>query len=641
MQFFEVNVLSVVLMLAIFFDIIRFPLLNKDRGSRFFSGIAIVYSLFIAISLLADIGEKGVFSYPPFIERLIWIVHFLSFPYLLAMWAHFNAINVIDNAKLVTKLSLIHSIPLVILTVMAFADIPHQSFYPFNAGYEALLPSSGTYFMIGLSLFYCLAMAFSTFAHFKDLQGSFLFLSFLLPVTFFSSIVAFWVTHSHEQFMLVNSFMLVLYYLVGQRDSIKADGLTGLSTDALLQRKLIRIFKFQSSYAFILLDIENFQYFNSRYGYQLGDKMLVALAEFLSTLGSANAVFRLESDRFCLCHPVKGMGSADTLVTRIRERMDQEWVLDDNTVYLQVNLAVIHVPSQVGNREEFKQATDQLFLEMKTERKKSVIVYTREDSIAHQRRLNIITALRDSLRYPEQVQVYYQPIYELASGRLVSAEALMRIQDKDLGLLQPADFISLAEQTGLIVQLSQILLSKVCQMIKRIPEGQTSLEYIAVNLCGKDFDSKSIGKTLCDIIRREGIDPNRIGFEITESVVLQSYEAVADVMKKLSLHEISFALDDFGSGYSNMQALMDLPYQYVKFDANFIQRSTTNPKMLSLLTDMLHKMDKVIIAEGVESEEELALVRKVGIERVQGFYFSGPMKGDAFFALVEGSQKPR
>jgi len=167
------------------------------------------------------------------------------------------------------------------------------------------------------------------------------------------------------------------------------------------------------------------------------------------------------------------------------------------------------------------------------------------------------------------------------------------------------------------------------------------LEYIAVNLCGKDFDSKSIGKTLCDIIRREGIDPNRIGFEITESVVLQSYEAVADVMKKLSLHEISFALDDFGSGYSNMQALMDLPYQYVKFDANFIQRSTTNPKMLSLLTDMLHKMDKVIIAEGVESEEELALVRKVGIERVQGFYFSGPMKGDAFFALVEGSQKPR
>lgn len=317
--------------------------------------LSIHYSL---SSLLADIGEKGILSYPPFIERLIWIVHFLSFPFLLAMWAHFNAINVIDNAKFVTKLFLILSIPLVILAVLAFADISRQSFYPFNAGYEDLLPVFGTYYMIGLSIFYCLVMILSTLAHFKDLQGSFLFISFLLPVTFFSSIVAFWVIHSHEQFMLVNSFMLVLYYLVGQRDSIKVDGLTGLPTDALLQRKLIRIFKFQSSYAFILLDIENFQYFNSRYGYQLGDKMLIALAEFLSTLGSANEVFRLESDRFCLCHPVKDMGSADTLVTKIRERMDQEWDLDDNTVYLQVNLAVIHVPHQVANREEFKQAAD-------------------------------------------------------------------------------------------------------------------------------------------------------------------------------------------------------------------------------------------------------------------------------------------
>jgi len=639
MRFFEVNVLSVVLMLSIALDVIRFPLLNKDRGSRFFRELAVVYSLFIVISLLANIGQRGIISYPPLFERLLWIVHFLSFPFLLAMWAHFNAINIFSNAKLVTKLSLIHSIPLVILAVLTFADISRQSFYPFNAGHEELLAGPGSYYMVGLSLFYCFAMIVPTLAHFKDLQGSFLFISFLLPVTFFFSIVAFWITHSHEQFMLVNSFMLVLYYLVGQRDSIKVDRLTGLPSDALLQRKLIRIFKSHSSYAFILLDIENFRYFNTRYGHQLGDKMLVSLAAFLSTLGSANEVFRLESDRFCLCHPAKDMGSDDPLVTKIRERMNQEWELEDTMVYLQVNLGVIHAPLQVINSEEFKQATDQLFMEMKTERKKSVIVYTREDSIVLQRRLNIITALRDSLRYPEQVQVYYQPIYELASGRLVAAEALMRIEDKDLGLLQPADFISLAEQTGLIVHLSQVLLTKVCQMIKRIPEGETPLEYIAVNLSGKDFDSKSIGKTLLEIIKREGIDPKRIGFEITESVVLHSYEAVADVMKKLSLQKISFALDDFGSGYSNMQALMDLPYQYVKFDANFIQRSTTNPKMLSLLTDMLHKMDKVIIAEGVETEEDLALVRKVGIDRVQGFYFSGPMKGDDFFALVGKSEK--
>lgn len=637
MQFFEVNVLSVVLMLSIFFDVLRFPLLQKDKGSRFFREIAVVYSLFLVISLFTDIGRRGLLSYPPLFERLLWIVHFLSFPFLLAMWAHFNAVNVFDDDKLVTKLSLLHSIPLVILTVLAFLDISRQSFYPFNARYETLLPGPGTNFMIGLSIFYCFAMILPTLAHFKDLQGSFLFISFLLPVTFFSSIVAFRVTRTHEQFMLVNAFMLVLYYLIGQRGSVQVDSLTGLPFAALLQRKLIRIIKSQSPYAFILLDIENFRYFNTRYGHELGDKMLVALAGFLSTLGTANEVFRLDSDRFCLSVPAKEMQAIDHLVARISERMGKPWELDDNSVFLQINLGIIHVPLQVASREEFKQATDQLFMEMKAGRKKSILVYTRKDSIVQQRRLNIITTLRDSVRHPEQVQVYYQPIYDVKTGRLVAAEALMRIEDKHLGLLQPGDFIALAEQTGLIMHLSHILLAKVCQMVKRIPED--SLEYIAVNLSGKDFDSKTIGNTLLGIIEREEISPRRISFEITESVVLESYEAVAEVMETFSTQDISFSLDDFGSGYSNVQALMDLPYKFVKFDASLIQRSTTNPKMLFLLADMLHKMNKIIVAEGVETEEELAMVRIIGIDRVQGFLFAGPMKGNDFLALIQASER--
>ncbi len=637
MQFFEVNVLSVVLMLSMFFDILRFPLLNKDRGSRFFREIAVVFSLFIVFSLLGDIGSKGIIIYSPLFERLLWIVHFLSFPFLLAMWAHFNAINILDDTKFVTKFSLVQGIPLMVLTVLSFIDVSRQTFYPFNAGYEDLLPSAGTYFMIGLSFFYCLAMTMPTLAHYKDLQGSFMFVSFLLPVMFFFSIVAFWVTHSHEQFMLANSFMLILYYLIGQRDSIKVDSLTGLPTNSLLQRKLIRIFKLQSSYAFILLDIENFKYFNTRYGYLLGDKMLVALAQFLSTLGSANEVFRLGGDRFCLCIPAKDISYADSLVTKITDRMDQVWELDENALFLQVNLAVIHFPDQVSNCEEFKQATDQLYMEMKTERKKSVIVYTREESIFLQRRLNIISALRDSVRNPDQVQAYYQPIYDLKTGCLVSAEALMRIEDNHLGLLQPSDFIALAERTGLIVQLSHILLAKVCNVVRQIPE--VSIGCIAVNLSGKDFESKTLGKNLLEIIKAEGIDPKRIGFEITESVVLQSYEAVADMMEKFSLQDISFALDDFGSGYSNVQALMDLPYQYVKFDATLIQRSTASPKMLSLLTDMLHKMGKKIVAEGVETEQELTMVKRIGIDRVQGFLFAEPMATEAFLALVRDQKR--
>ncbi len=635
MQYFELTLLSIVLMLSIFIDIQRFPLLRKGRGSRFFCELAIVYSIFIIISLLVCLGKEGYLTYPLYIGRIIWTLHFISFPFLLSMWMHFNAINVIDDVKLVTMLTRIHVIPLVVLSVIAVADITEQRFYPMNPGYEHLLPVPGTYFMIVLSIFYCLAMILPTLGHRKDLQGSFLFVSMLMPITFLTSIATFWMTHSYAQFMMVNSFMMVLNYLVGQRDSLQADILTGLPTEALLKRKLIRIFRFQSSYSVILLDIENFRYFNARYGQLLGDKMLISLSAFLSSLGSANEVFRIESDRFCLCISDKDADMADTLVATIRERMNQSWELEGTIVFIQVNIAVINIPQQAANLEEFKRASDQILLELKTVRKKSMIVYTRESTLDNQYKLNVISALRESVRLPEQVQVYYQPIYEVKTGRLISAEALMRIEDKHLGFLQPGAFIPLAEQTGLIVHLTQILLTKVCQMVKRLPKN--TLDYISVNLSGEDFGNKAIGKTLLDNIEKEGVEPRRIGFEITESVVLQSYEAVADVMIALSSKEISFALDDFGSGYSNLRALIDLPYDYVKFDRTVIQSATANPKILILLTEMLHKMQKCIIAEGVETEEELALIREVGIERVQGFIFAKPMEENDFLELVRSS----
>lgn len=639
MQYLEFMLLSSSLMLAIFADVLRFPLLRKGRGSRFFGGISIVYSVFLILSMVVTGVEESFLTFPVYVERVLWALQFLSFPFLLAMWMHFNALNVIDNPKLVSRLTYIHLIPLVGLTVLTVADISLQKFYPLNAAYAHMLPVAGTTFMMVVSVFFCLGMLLPTLAHAKELQGSFLFISILLPTTLLISMVTFWITHSYALFIVVNPFMLVLYYLIGQRDSVILDGLTGLPTMALLERKLIRIFRFQVSSSVILLDIENFHAFNARHGQRIGDSLLVKLAEYLGSLCIANELFRLDSDRFCLCIPNREGSLADRLVTQIQERMDQPWEVEGMFLYIQVNIAVISIPKQASTLDEFKRATDQLLLEIKSVRNTGKIVYTRALSLDKQHKQDIISALRDSIRDPNQVQVYYQPVYEIGTGKLISAEALMRIVDKHLGFLLPDDFIPLAEQTGLIVQLTQILLTKVCQMMKRISQEQNSVEYIAVNLSGIEFESKAIGKNLLETIKREGVDPRRIGFEITESVVLQSYEMVASVMKELAGEGIFFALDDFGSGYSHLRALIDLPYAYVKFDKSVIRSSTTNPKMLTLLAGMLHTLDKCVIVEGVETEEELALAHKIGIERVQGFYFSEPLQGDEFMQLLRKAEK--
>ncbi|AEV30169.1 diguanylate cyclase (GGDEF) domain-containing protein [Sphaerochaeta pleomorpha str. Grapes] len=634
MNYFEATLLSMVLMLAILVDVLRFPLLKKDRGSLFFAELAIAYSIFLVITILICLGRENIISYPIGIGRILWALHFLSFPVLLGMWMHFNAINVIDNEKLVNLLSLVHAIPLVVLIIITLIDIPQQRFYPFNPGYEHMAPVIGTYYMVSLCFFFCLAMFLSTLGHRKELQGSFLFISMLLPIAFTISFMTFYATHIHVMFVMVNSFMMVLYYLIGQRDSIRVDSLTGLPSYTLLKRKLIRIFRLRSSYAVIFLDIENFRYFNSRYGQFLGDQMLAKLAEFLKTIGRANEVYRVSDDQFCICLPSGADETAKIVTDQIKERMNQPWDLNGRTVFIQVNMAVINIPQQAETMEEFKQATSRLLLEIKMLRNKSLIIYTRESTVDHERKMNIISALRESIKFTEQILVYYQPIYDAKTEQLVSAEALIRIDDLHLGFLKPDEFITLAEQTGLIMQLTQIMLAKVCRFIKQIPEENSPLSHIAMNLSSEDFESKVIGKTLLDIIEQEGVKPKRIGFEITESVVLQSYETVSEVMVELSLKKIAFALDDFGTGYSNLRALIDLPYDYVKLDKSVIHAAMAKPSMLLLLTEMLQKMGKCVIAEGVETKEQLSMVRSAGIERVQGYYFSKPLEEEVFRDLI-------
>jgi diguanylate cyclase (GGDEF)-like protein len=630
----EAILLSVALMITVVSDIIRFPLLKQDRGSRFFVELLIGYSLYLGIASLVLLAQKQILFYPQWLVRLLWIVHFLSIPCLLAMWMHFNALNVITDEHLVNRLTLVHMIPLLILIIVAIADIPRQRFYPITEGFVDLTPNAGTYSFLILSFFFCLAMILPTLGHRNELPGSLLFISLLMPIVFIISLIMFAMRKTCMLFTMVNTFMLVLQYVVGQRNSIRTDALTGLPAYSLLHRKLMRIYNFRAQYTIVLLDIENFRYFNARHGTVLGDAMLVAFSEFLKTLVHVNEVFRFSDDQFCLCIPQQQSVSIDILAQKIRSRLEQPWLLGQEQVYIQVNMAMVNIPSNASSLDELFQAMKQLAFDVKSVHGRTMLVYTRQSSIEHQHTMNILSALRDSVRKPEQVCVHYQPIIEVATGKMVAAEALMRIRDVNLGFLQPSQFIPLAEHTNLIIPLTRILFSKVCRFEKLVEETTGYPLHISVNLSGKEFSSKSLAKALLEQMEAETVDPALISFEITESVVLHSYDAVAGMMDELSKQKIAFSLDDFGSGYSNLQALMKLPYTYVKFDKSVLEGAQSNPTMLRLLTVMLHELGKCIVAEGVETEEELALVRSMGIERVQGFYYSKPVSPDALMDLL-------
>jgi len=631
----EADVLSIVLLLFIFFDVRRFPLPKKDKGSIFFAELSVIYSIFLVISLLVYACTMKFMAFPMYVERSLWALHVISFPFMLLLWAHFNAINVIEDRRKVSIHTKILVAPLVALSALMIADIPPQYFFVFGRHHEHLPKILGSYLIITLSLLYCLAMILIVLINIKELPGSRLFLFMLTPSTLLISIVFFWYMHDHTQFTVVSSFLLILNYLIIHRDSVVVDTLTNLPTKSLFNRRLLKIFRLQLESTVIILDIENFRFFNKRYGRVIGDRMLAQVAEFLVSLEGRHETYRFDNDCFCICIPKSDRHMVEGLVQQIEERMQNSWQLDVNHVHIQINCAIIDIPEQASDYDEFKNAVDQLFIEIKSGRRENIIIYNRENSINQQKKLDIVSALRDSIRNPEQVKVYFQPIYNVNDSRMVSAEALMRIQDSNLGFLTPGEFVPIAEQTGLIIHLTEIVLSKVCTVINQLSKEKNIIDHISVNLSGEDFSSTAISKKLMNIISKEGVNPERIGFEITESMMLQSYEEVAKVIIEMSLKKVTFALDDFGKGYSNLQVLMELPYNYVKIDRSVIAKSTINPKMLTLLTEMLHKMEKQIVAEGVETEEELALIKRIGIERVQGYYFSKPLPEVEFLELVK------
>jgi diguanylate cyclase (GGDEF)-like protein len=631
MHILEASVLSTILLLFIFFDVRRYPLPKQDKGSRFFAELAVTYTCFLVLNIMLHGASQNLFRLGLWEARILWALHVLSIPFLLTLWVHFSLINVAEDTRQVSRFSTLLVLPLVLFAFLVFADLPVQQFYPATPFFTYIWTTPGSSYLFILSSFLCLVMLISPLWNLKTLQGSKPFLAFLLPFTLSIALATFRITHELTLFVTVNSFMLVLNYLVIHRDAVVLDDLTNLSMGPLLQRRLIKAFRNRSQYSLLLVDVENFRLFNSRHGRNTGDRMLQELAAYLKTMPYNQEAFRLKDDRFCLL--LHQASSALECAGQLQRRMEDPWQLGEETVYLSLHLLVIHIPEQASSFDELMYIIEQMLQQVKTQQSTSLLVYDANILKVHQHRLDIISALREAIRRPEQVQVYYQPIHDNKTGALSGAEALMRIQNNHLGFLQPDQFIPIAEQTGLIRDLTFIVLDRVCALLGRHPKVRQSIQSISVNLSAEDFTNALLAHDLLEHIQAQGIAEHLISFEITESMIIQSHDTVKQVMHTLSSYGIQFALDDFGSGYSNFSMLMDLPLHTIKFDKQMILKSPESPQLLALLSSMLHALGKTNTAEGVACKEEALMVQALMIDRVQGYYYSEPLAEDRFLSL--------
>lgn len=243
----------------------------------------------------------------------------------------------------------------------------------------------------------------------------------------------------------------------------------------------------------------------------------------------------------------------------------------------------------------------------------------------------------------DRVEVFYQPIYSISQRQVTGAEALVRIRDEEGNLVSPALFIPIAESNGMILRLGKIVFEKVCIFIKTHPLQDLGLSQIHVNLSMVQCACTDLAMDYIDIMRRYGIDPQQINLEITESASMDEKALLLVNMDKLINYGVSFALDDFGMGQSNLNYIMDMPVKKAKFDREMTQAYFTNTKARHVMiaaVRMIHDMGLVIVSEGVETAEECKAIEELGIEYIQGYYFSKPLPEEAFVTYVKNFRAP-
>ncbi len=424
------------------------------------------------------------------------------------------------------------------------------------------------------------------------------------------------------------------------------DALTGLANRNLFKERLdealARHRRLGTEFAVLLLDLDQFKTVNDTLGHQAGDKLLKELAERIkATCREGDIAARLGGDEFAvIAIPEDGerLHGADSLAARLIEAISAPDEIDGRPVVVGCSIGVALVPGHGERIDEILRNADLALYRSKSEGRNCYQIYSEQMKVEADRRSALEIDLREAI-WGDQLEVYYQPVVDIVSRRVVSVEALARWNHPTRGQITPSEFIPVAEQTGLIVELGNWVLLRACRDAKRMP----AYIKVAVNLSPVQFAKSNIVEWASFALADSGLPAERLEFEITEGVLLEETERNLNSLREMKQIGISIALDDFGVGYSSLSYLTKFAFDKLKIDKSFIDaldRPETSA-VISSIVELAHSLHLTILAEGIETEDQRKRVRSLGIKFGQGFLFAEPAPIDNLvFDVTHSAAKP-
>lgn len=422
------------------------------------------------------------------------------------------------------------------------------------------------------------------------------------------------------------------------------DPLTDLPNRALFMDRLhialARAARRDEEAAILFLDLDRFKVVNDSLGHEAGDRLLVAVAQRLKTcLREGDTAARLGGDEFIiLLEDVHSVDEAVAVADRVAGELRRPFTIDHREVFVTASIGItISRPMQRRSLDLLREA-DIAMYQAKARGKAGWAVFDAEMGTAAMKRLELETDLRRAIERHE-FEVYYQPAIDLDDGRVAAMEALVRWRHPERGLVSPIEFITLCEETGLIVPLGRAVLEQACtqgvQWRERYGAGAPS---VSVNLSARQVEHPAIVDDIAAILDRTGLPAPMLTLEVTETFAVQDAESNRETLQRLKSLGVHLAIDDFGRGYSSLGYLKQLPVDILKIDRTFVQNLDHDPEdaaIVAAVTTLAHTLGMRVTAEGVETAQQVERIRTLGVDLGQGYFFSKPLTAELATALLE------